>query len=72
LAATRKPAGKPPVRKKKPATPRPVVVTVTTTYRLTQDEYETAVSDAIEGMANYSYGRNRIPTSTKTTVEGVK
>jgi len=59
-------------KKRRPATPRPVTITVTTTYKLTQAEYEEALSETISEMSNYRYGRNAIPTSTKTTVEGVK
>jgi hypothetical protein len=60
------------VKKRKPATPRPVTITVTTTYRLTQAEYEEAVAATVEEMEQYRYGNNKIPRSTKTTVEGVK
>jgi len=73
MVAKGRAARKPPApRKKRPPVPRPVTITVTTTYRLTEEEYNDAVSNAIGEMESYSYGAKRIPKTVKTTIEGVK
>lgn len=60
-----------PVRKKKAPPRRTVTVTSTTTYKMTQTEYDVLIDNALQELTNYRYS-NKIPQTTKITVEGTK